>query len=267
MTIRKIIKRWLYGSCPGFAGAFPYFGCRVYFPPRSMSFLAACEQGIFEADNVRLLTTLAHPGTYLLDVGTNIGLMSLPVLRAIPEIKITSFEASPNVLPYLSRTIAGSPYRTRWNLVPNAVGATVGKVQFSLSAKENSLFDGIKSTQRVETVRQVELEMTTLDNWWESAGRPKISVIKCDVEGGELDVLNGAQKCLRAERPFVLLEWNAQNLAAYGCPSSALLKYALSEGYKLLAVPSLAQIENETNLTLHMVFTESFLLCPGDANQ
>jgi FkbM family methyltransferase len=233
MTLRKSIKRWLYGSCPGFAGAFPYFGCRVHFPPRSLSFLAACEQGIFEADNVRLLTTLARPGTYMLDVGTNIGLMSLPVLRAIPEIKITSFEASPNVLPYLSRTIAGSPYRTRWNLVPNAVGATVGKVQFSLSAKENSLFDGIKSTQRVETVRQVEL----------------------------------AQKCLRAERPFVLLEWNAQNLAAYGCPSSALLKYALSEGYKLLAVPSLAQIENETNLTLHMVFTESFLLCPGDANQ
>jgi hypothetical protein len=91
MTLRQTIKYWLYGRCPGFAGSFPYFGTRVYFPPGSKSFLAACEQGIFEADNVRLLQGLVRPGSYFFDVGTNIGLMSAPVLHTAPDVRIVSF--------------------------------------------------------------------------------------------------------------------------------------------------------------------------------
>ena len=44
MTLRKILKRWLYGSCPGFAGAFPYYGVKIHFPKGSVTFCAACEQ-------------------------------------------------------------------------------------------------------------------------------------------------------------------------------------------------------------------------------
>jgi len=96
---RKILKRWLYGSCPGFAGTFPYFGTQVHFSKGSRSFRAACDQGIYESDNVRLLTALVRPGTLCLDIGTNIGLMSLPVLKAVSTSRVVSFEASPNVLP------------------------------------------------------------------------------------------------------------------------------------------------------------------------
>ena len=56
--IRKRLKYWLCGKCPGFAGTFPYYGTQVYFPKDSISFRAVCEQGIFEADNVRLLQNL-----------------------------------------------------------------------------------------------------------------------------------------------------------------------------------------------------------------
>lgn len=36
MTLRQHIKTWLYGSCPGFAGRFPYFGVTVHFPRNSV---------------------------------------------------------------------------------------------------------------------------------------------------------------------------------------------------------------------------------------
>jgi hypothetical protein len=52
MTLRKTMKAWIYGKCLGIAGRFPYYGTRVHFPEGALSFLAACQQGVFEGDDV-----------------------------------------------------------------------------------------------------------------------------------------------------------------------------------------------------------------------
>src|SRR5437667_387294 len=109
--VRKRLKYWFYGSFPGVAGSFPYYGTRVRFPKGSLGFRAACEQGIFEADNIRFLQTLVKPNTTYFDVGANIGLMAIPILRACPNCSVVSFDPSPNSLPYLKRTISESPFK------------------------------------------------------------------------------------------------------------------------------------------------------------
>src|ERR1041384_3306601 len=117
---RKIIKKFLYGRCPGFAGSFPYFGVKVFFPPRSLSFYAACEQGIFEHANVRVLEHFVRPDTVVFDVGANIGLMAIPLLQHCSSCKVISFEPSPNVLGSLRKTVQGSPFGDRWRLIEKA---------------------------------------------------------------------------------------------------------------------------------------------------
>ena len=249
------------------AGHFPITGVRVYFPKGSLLFDLACEQGIFEHDNVRLMLALVRPGTTVFDVGANIGLMSVPVLVEKPDCRVVTFEPSPNVLPFLQRTVAESTHRERWTLVPKAVGARSGRLTFHLSSPANSVYDGIQPTGRAESTGQVEVEMTTLDETWRALGSPRISLLKCDVEGAEWDVLQGASECLRAERPPILLEWNVDNLAAYNRPPASLLDFAREANYQLYAVPNLAEIHTPQQLAVQTCLTESFLPIPTNHRQ
>ncbi len=260
MTIRQHIKYWLYNSCPGFKGAFPYFRTNLYFPPGSLSFKAVCQQGIYEAENVRILQALAHPRSTVFDVGANIGLMAVPLLQCLPEIQVVSFEPSPNTLPYLRRSRSESAFKERWTIVEKAVGTSVGEVVFNLSNPSDSLFDGVLATGRVPSTGSVKVELTTIDQVWRELGQPTVSVIKCDIEGGESAMLDGAEQCISTCRPSLLLEWNPDNLAAYGIPSSRLLSYAESHDYYVYSVPSLVRVTTPGELQMQMAFTENFLL-------
>ncbi len=262
-SLRRRLKYWIHRHLPGQTGRFRYFGVETHFPLDSVVFRFACEEGIFEASNADLLSGSLTDGDWMFDVGANIGLMALPVLQRRPASTVVSFEPSPSVAPCLERTVTGSGYGDRWRLRRVALAATSGEADFFTSEAGAGAFDGLKSTGRVGTMRTVRVPLETLDQNWETLGRPRVGVIKIDVEGAELGVLQGARACLAACRPAVLLEWNAINLRAHGIPAGALLDFARETGYRVIATPMLAVTTDPVLLRLHMSQTESFLLVPA----
>ena len=262
MSLQRHFKHWLYGRCPGFKGCLPYFGERLYFPPNSVVFDLACAQGIYEHDNLRILQSALRPQAWYFDIGANIGLMSAPLLAAEPSLQVVSVEASPGTASFLARSVAASPRRDRWRCVAKAVGATDGETVFFASVEAQGAFDGIKNTGRGRAPREVRVPLTTLDTLWREFDQPDLCLVKIDVEGGEADVLRGGFSCLRATRPYILLEWNPQNLAAYGCPPEALLELATALDYEVLNAHSLAPIASSANLALQMRINENFVLVP-----
>ncbi len=262
MNLKRSVKRWLYGSCPGWKGAFPYFGTRVHFPPGSLIFELAMADGIFEHENLKLLQSALRPRTWAFDIGANIGLMSAPLLLTEPTLRVVSVEASPRTAAHLARTIAGSAHRDRWQLVPKALGASEGEIEFFAATGADGVFDGLRDTGRTRGSAMVKVPLTTLDALWQANGRPAVSVVKIDVEGAEADVLRGGRECLVATRPVVLLEWNRQNLAAYNCPPESLLDLAADLRCEILNVPGLAPVTSPASLRLQTGVSETFLLVP-----
>lgn len=260
--MRKLLKRLLYSRFPLVRGSFPYFGCRVYFPPRSKAFLAACEQGVFEAGNIAVLQHMCREQTVMFDVGANIGLMAIPILKMKRECTVISFEPSPNTLPFLLRTVSESGYEERWRVVPKAVNDRAGRAHFSLASAEDALYDGFRATHRVSERSQIIVEATTIDEEWLRLGTPSVSIIKIDIEGAEMIALRGAERCIAAQRPPILLEWNRDNLAAYHCPVGALVEFSSANGFRIYALPDAIPVLDETELALQMLRTESFLLIP-----
>jgi FkbM family methyltransferase len=200
----------------------------------------------------------------MFDVGANLGLMALPVLSSVSESKVVSFEPSPNTVPFLRRTVANTGLKDRWFLVEKAVACAPGTASFSLSAQAESLYDGLQHTHRATQVRQIQVEVTNLNKEWRVLGRPPVSMIKIDVEGGELNVLRGAQEVLASTRPFVLTEWCPLNLGAYGIACDALFHFARENGYVLYALPEMIPVPAARDLNLQALRTESFLMAPTE---
>jgi FkbM family methyltransferase len=264
MSVKAAIKYVMFGLCPGLRGKFVYFGARVYFPKASRIFRSACETQIYEPEVTAWLCRLAQPNQLFVDVGANIGLTSIPVLRVVSASRVLSFEPSPNSLPYLERTVRESSFRDRWEIVPKAAGESVGQAQFWLAEPEVGGLDGMRDTKRVGERHAMEVPQTTLDEEWRRLNYPRVSSIKIDVEGAETKVLKGAAEVIRSERPHILLEWNRENLAAHGIDVNALLDYASTHNYDLVAIPSLSPIVGVHFLRLHMRQSEMFLLIPKE---
>lgn len=173
--------------------------------------------GSYEDREAAELCRHVRPGTWVLDVGANIGLTSLEFARR--AVKVLAFEPNRPTADRLARNLVANGFG---NVIIRrfAVGAQPGTVTFHESAQATL---SSATVMPPELVRSFEVPVTTLDAEWIAAGRPPVSAVKIDVEGGELDALRGATELLAAERPVILLEaWGAQQLN----PIDALLTRA-----------------------------------------
>src|SRR5262245_47764522 len=157
MTSRQRFKRWLYSSCPGFAGSFPYVGTQIYFPKGAAIFDVVCRQGNFEPEIVQRLRQLIRPRTFYFDIGANIGLMAVPVLHECPSCRVVSFEPSPSSLPFLQRTVSESAYGDRWSIVAKALSNQAGELDFDVGLPKDALFEGFRSAPRMTSARKVKV--------------------------------------------------------------------------------------------------------------
>jgi FkbM family methyltransferase len=263
-TLRTQAKLLLYGRLPGFAGSFPYFGTRVFFPPNDYIFKEACRQGIYEQDTLHALQAFAKPGTTVFDVGANIGLLSASLVSTCPSCIVCSFEPSPAILPFLRKTVSLSLHSARWKLYECALSDVEGSASFSAPPADLSAFGGLKNTGRVTVGEVVEVQLRTLDNVWSEIGRPQVSVLKIDTEGHELPVLAGAEQCICTTRPAIVTEWNRVNLSASSCDPTSLMRWADAHDYEVFTLlggtPVLSA--NALKVMLFALNHENFILLP-----
>jgi len=260
--LRRKFKKLLYNKCPVIRGSFYYFGTKIYFPKNSLQFFMTCDQGVYEFENLRTIISLIRPNTTYFDVGANIGLLSVPVLYKEPTCAVVSVEPSPNSAPFLKKTIQDSKYRDRWILMEKAAGENLGETVFSISSPDLGAFDGMVDTQRAKIVKEIKVPMTTLNHEWEILGKPKVSVMKVDVEGAEPAVISGALSLIEKEKPSILIEWNAMNLAGNGYEADLIFEIVDKLKYAVFSLPNCGRVTDLTDLTVQMHYTESFLLVP-----
>jgi FkbM family methyltransferase len=134
------------------------------------------------------------PGSTVLDVGAHIGSHTIALARLVgPSGRVYAFEPQKKVFRELV-------YNLRLNEVSNAT-----PLRFAVSSEPGVLeMNPIRGADGQVSIGAGgdEVEARTIDSF----GFSDVSLIKIDVEGHQLPVLEGAERTIRAHRPAIVIE-------------------------------------------------------------
>lgn len=154
----------------------------------------------------------------VLDVGANRGDYALELSKYVrPEVPVFCLEPHPATFLKLKENLSGDPRYRAFNL---AAGERNGSV-FIYDGKGAggstlaSLYEGVITSLHGLEPEKHETEMLRLDDFCAREGIDSVSLLKLDVEGGELGVLKGFSGYLSAGKvEFINFEFHAMNVVS-----------------------------------------------------
>jgi FkbM family methyltransferase len=154
-----------------------------------------CWLGSYELTKQELFCSMVKPGSVIFDIGANVGFYSLlaSVLTGSTG-HVFAFEPLPRNLSLLRRHIALNK-SDNITVIDAAVARESGSTRFM---NGNPASSGICENGEL-TVRTVALDDINLPK------PARVDLLKIDVEGAELSVLQGGRRLIKAYKPAILL--------------------------------------------------------------
>jgi FkbM family methyltransferase len=187
--------------------------------------------GTFEPNEFHFLGQILKPGMTVLDVGANEGLYTLfSASRVGPAGRVVAFEPSSRERRKLQHNVTRNRL-ANVTVVPSAVGSSEGTAALQIASGvhsgHNTLGALVYDDAPAVGVEHVPVER--LDAVIDRLGVARVDVIKIDVEGAEMHVLEGARGTLASQRPILMVEANDDALRAQGASTAALFAFLRNE--------------------------------------
>lgn len=163
------------------------------------------------------------------DVGAGLGDYSLIAASKITKGRIFAFEPDPVAFSYIRENVALNNFWDRIFISAKIVSDKNGYEKFTTN--KISELSHI-STGKPKKESLLEISSITLDKFFNKKGG-RIKIIKIDVEGAELKVLQGAKNLLKKRLiDYLIIEINFRN-ALYGGSSSQIFAHLRKHKYAL----------------------------------
>jgi FkbM family methyltransferase len=177
----------------------------------------------------RLLDELIEPGATVIDVGANIGYNTIHAARrAGPYGRVLAVEPTADNLAVLRENVAAA-HLHNVAVAPVACGRAAGTRPLFVRGAQSAVNSLFPDSCYARVTDVVPVSVVPLDDLAIDA-----DVVKIDVEGAELDVLEGMPRLLQ-KPPALIVEWHPllQRLAGYA--AAALPRWLLERGWRLRA--------------------------------
>lgn len=185
------------------------------------------QHGCYEPVTVEAVLSHLTPDAVFYDVGAHIGQYSLLASERCREVH--AFEAVPTTFEYLRRNIRQNRLA---NVTVNnlAVSDACGTVEIHESSADNLGSSSLVAPDRVSG-HVYTVPAISLDEYVKT--HPEPDLVKMDVEGAELLVLQGAGSLLKRRHPVLVAEVNEKTLARFGHTPEDMLVALRSFGYEI----------------------------------
>ncbi len=176
-------------------------------------------KGVWIEFDVSMLAYLISPDAVCLDVGANIGMVTIPLSMLAPKGHVYAFEGSPETTLALQETVKANGL-SNVSVFNTVVGKDREQVKFfdTPEVRSSGHYIPLSLEREVTSLWQDSLKVLTcetnsIDHLVDELGMERVDFIKLDVEGAELDVLAGARETLRRFKPIVMMEFNSYAFA------------------------------------------------------
>lgn len=197
--------------------------------------------GYYSTDIVALLKRVLRPEMVVIDVGANIGEITLVAAQRVGSTgRVIAFEPVNVIADRLAEHVRINDLR-QVTIVREALGkarrdrmpiyASCGQDVSDENEGLASLYGEGGGQEPIEYV-----SITTLDDTSASLCLSRVDLIKIDVEGGELACLQGAESMLRRFRPMLIVEVQAFSARQAGWDVNELFEYLHGFGYEFFTI-------------------------------
>ncbi len=170
-------------------------------------------QGVFEPETYHTYKKLIQPGFTILDIGANIGAHTIHFSKLTGENgKVIAFEPTDYAFKKLCKNASlNSEFSSNLTLIQALLIDEINDnipesipSRWPLSSVDSSnahpihlgVFESLTHAKKLR-----------LDDWYLELQKPKVNLIKIDVDGFEIDVLKGAKHLLNEQKPILVMEF------------------------------------------------------------
>lgn len=144
------------------------------------------------------------PDSTMVDIGANIGAVSLFWTAASPSLRIHAYEPNPSARAGLRTNVEANGLQKRVAIFPEAVGRANGSLDLWVGVPSD-LSTGYLDHSPAEGGERISVAMIGMEEVWRRLDHRSIWLLKIDTEGAEADILEGTPDLmLRATRNAIV---------------------------------------------------------------
>jgi FkbM family methyltransferase len=182
-----------------------------------------------------ILKGLLSEGDTFVDVGANFGTFSLLASRIVGhDGRVFAIEPQPALGVFIGESLELSRV-SNCELVQAACGSTVAEAELLVPDDDSGRAGFFPAFSAQKPHKTVRVSIHTLDSLLADRLCPGRMVLKIDVEGSEVDVLDGSGETIRTRRPAILIELNPWSARAAGKGAREVVDRLEAAGYTKFA--------------------------------
>lgn len=163
---------------------------------------------------IRSLVRFLRPGGTALDVGANVGFVTVPLAIAARGVdgRVVAVEPLQKNAALLRENLSLNQVEEFVTIVEAGLSSTAHDAELLLREDfETGAEVGNASVAEAgidEHFAKVSIRLETLDELWPALGSPRLDIVKVDIEGHEDRFLEGGTRTISSFRPVLMMEMN-----------------------------------------------------------
>jgi FkbM family methyltransferase len=173
----------------------------------------------YEPETGKVILSYLKTDSIFLDIGANLGIFTIGIAAARPDVHVCGIEPSPKIYKLLQKSIISNNLSERVTCFQVAAGSSDETLEFEIN-QSNSGDSSIVTKAHPSRSETIQVAVKKLDGYQELVDKISklnrtVSCVKMDIQGAELMAIMGLREIIQKHKPVLIIEVDEECLARF----------------------------------------------------